>query len=369
MLRFLTAGESHGQCLTAIIDGMPSNLIIDEKLINEQLARRQVGYGRNKRMQIEHDEVKVLSGVIHGKTIGSPISIQVINRDWENWKDKWAEGTLPKLRIPRPGHADYSGMKKYNIDDARLILERASARETTARVAVGSFARILLHQFGIKIGSYVTAIGKVQAQTPDLSYEELWKIADKSNVRCVDHTHESLIKKEIDQAWENGETLGGIFEVAAINVPIGFGSHVHWDRRLDTKISAAMMSIPAIKGVEIGSGFENASLPGSEVHDTLSVDKNDQIKQVTNRAGGVEGGISNGAPIVVRAAMKPIATTGKPLDSVDLDNGQPAKPIYQRSDVCAVPSAAVVGEAMLCWVLADALIEKFGGDSIEEILR
>jgi len=369
MLRFLTAGESHGQCLTAIIDGMPSNLVIDEKLINEQLARRQVGYGRNKRMQIERDKVKVLSGVIYGRTIGSPISVQIINRDCENWKDKWAKGTLPKLSIPRPGHADFAGMKKYNIEDARLILERASARETTARVAVGAFARILLHQFGIKVGSYVNAIGKVQAQTPHLSYEELWKIADKSDVRCVNKKIETLIRKEIDQAWENGDTLGGIFEVAAINVPIGLGSHVHWDRRLDTKISAAMMSIPAIKGVEIGSGFINASLPGSEVHDTLSLDKNGQIKQETNRAGGVEGGMSNGAPIVVRAAMKPIATTGKPLNSVDLDSGQPAKPIYQRSDVCAVPSAAIVGEAMLCWVLAEALIEKYGGDSIEEMLQ
>ena len=369
MLRFLTAGESHGQCLTAIVEGMPSNLTISEDEINKQLARRQIGYGRNKRMQIESDRASILSGVINGKSTGAPISMQINNKDWENWKDKWANRSLPILTVPRPGHADFAGMKKYRIEDARPILERASARETTARVAVGALVRILLNEFGIKIGSCVSSIGRVKAENPDLPYEELWQLADQSYVRCTDKKYEDLLKKEIDLASENGDTLGGTFEIVAINVPVGLGSFVHWERRLDTQIAAAIMSIPAIKGVEIGPAFENSHLFGTEVHDELMVDGNKNISHKTNRSGGIEGGISNGEPIIVRAAMKPISTTGKPLSSVDLKTGEPGQPIYQRSDVCAVPSASIVGEAMLAWVIACAIVEKFGGDSIEEMRR
>jgi len=369
MLRFLTAGESHGQCLIAIVEGLPANLIIDESEINLELSRRQKGYGRNTRMKIENDKVKILSGVINGKSIGSPIALQIINKDWENWKEKWKQRSLPKLTIPRPGHADYPGMEKYNIDDARLILERASARETAVRVAVGAITRSLLKVFGIKIGSHVTSIGSILATVPELPYEELWLLADKSELHTADKTSEQKIKNEILNASNNGDTLGGIFEINAINIPVGLGSHTHWDRRLDTKISAALMSIPAIKGVEIGPAFNNAQLKGSEVHDEIFINENKNIYHKTNRSGGVEGGMSNGSPIVVRAAMKPIATIGTPLNSVDLSTGTPANPLYQRSDVCAVPSASIIGEAMLSWVLASALIEKYGGDSIEEMLR
>jgi len=369
MLRFLTAGESHGPCLVAIIEGIPAGLPIDIESINTDLARRQKGYGRSHRMRIENDQAEILSGVIRGHTTGAPIALRIENRDWANWKEKWENNTLEPLTIPRPGHADYPGMVKYRLKDARPILERASARETAARVAVGAIAKQLLRAFGIQVGSFVLQIGSVRAEIPDLPYPELWGLAEASEVRCPNETATALMKQAIDEARRARDTLGGIFEVQAINVPVGLGSHVHWDRRLDSRIAAAMMSIQAIKGVEIGSAFENASLPGTRVHDDLFTDGEGNIVRRTNRAGGIEGGISNGAPIVVRAAMKPIATTATPHASVDLATLQPAHPVYQRSDICAVPAASVIGEAMLAWVLAEALIEKYGGDSLEEMQR
>jgi len=373
MLRFLTAGESHGPCLTAIIEGLPANLEIDIEKINHELARRQVGYGRNQRMKIESDHVQVLAGLIYGKTSGAPLALMIENLDWNNWKEKWETQSLPALTIPRPGHADLAGMLKYHVPDARLILERASARETAMRVAVGAVARQLLDPFKISIGSHVTSIGKIKVDETlyhmGISREELWVNAEKSDVRCPFPEIENLIKKEIDTTRRNGDTLGGTFEVAALNVPIGLGSHVHWERRLDAQIAAAIMSIPAIKGVEIGPAFHNASLMGSEVHDQIFPADDGGVQRKTNRAGGIEGGISNGSPIFVLAAMKPIPTTNPPQASMDMNDGSPALPIYQRSDVCAVPSAAVIAEAMLAWVLAQAVMEKYGGDSIEEMTR
>lgn len=369
MLRFLTAGESHGPCLLAIIEGMPAGLPIDVEAINHELWRRQQGYGRSHRMNIEKDQVEILGGVIKGETTGAPIALRIENRDWLNWKEKWEQNRLEPLTVPRPGHADYAGMVKYRLKDARPILERASARETAARVAVGAIAKQLLAQFDITVGSYVCQIGPVIADIPPRPYAELWKLADASEVRCPSPIDSERMKSAIDEARRARDTLGGIFEVQAINVPIGLGSHVHWDRRLDARIAAAIMSIQAIKGVEIGPAFENAGLRGTQVHDDLYLNEEQTIMRVTNRAGGIEGGMSNGNPIVVRAAMKPIATTGTPHQSVDVVNLHAATPAYQRSDICAVPAASVIGEAMLAWVLAEALVEKLGGDSLEEMRR
>jgi len=366
-LRFLTAGESHGPCLIAIVDGIPAGLAIDAEAIDRELARRQGGYGRGGRMRIERDRVEILSGVIAGVTTGAPVGLRIENRDWENWRDRWQENDLPKLTVPRPGHADYAGMVKYGLDDARPVLERASARETAMRVAVGSLAKQLLSQFEIKIGSYVERIGAVTAAIPDLPVEELWERAEGSDVRCPDANAAAQMRAAIDAARESGDTLGGVFTVVATGVPIGLGSHVQWDRRLDGVLARALVSIPAVKGVEIGDAFENAGRTGREVHDELFPDEEGNVTRVTNRAGGIEGGMSNGAPIVVRAAVKPIPTTLSPLRSVDLATGAAARTEYQRSDVCVVPAAAVVGEAMVAFVLADALLEKFGGDSLAEI--
>lgn len=366
-LRFLTAGESHGPCLIAIVDGIPAGLAIDAEAIDRELARRQGGYGRGGRMRIERDRVEILSGVIAGVTTGAPVGLRIENRDWENWRDRWQENDLPKLTVPRPGHADYAGMVKYGLDDARPVLERASARETAMRVAVGSLAKQLLSQFEIKIGSYVERIGAVTAAIPDLPVEELWERAEGSDVRCPDPEAATRMRSAIDSARESGDTLGGVFTVVATGVPIGLGSHVQWDRRLDGVLARALVSIPAVKGVEIGDAFENAGRTGREVHDELFPDEEGNVTRVTNRAGGIEGGMSNGAPIVVRAAVKPIPTTLSPLRSVDLATGAAARTEYQRSDVCVVPAAAVVGEAMVAFVLADALLEKFGGDSVAEM--
>ena len=366
-LRFLTAGESHGPCLIAIVDGIPAGLAIDAEAIDRELARRQGGYGRGGRMRIERDRVEILSGVIAGVTTGAPVGLRIENRDWENWRDRWQENDLPKLTVPRPGHADYAGMVKYGLDDARPVLERASARETAMRVAVGSLAKQLLSQFEIKIGSYVERIGAVTAAIPDLPVEELWERAEGSDVRCPDANAAARMRAAIDAARAAGDTLGGVFTVVATGVPIGLGSHVQWDRRLDGVLARALVSIPAVKGVEIGDAFENAGRTGREVHDELFPDEEGNVTRVTNRAGGIEGGMSNGAPIVVRAAVKPIPTTLSPLRSVDLATGAAARTEYQRSDVCVVPAAAVVGEAMVAFVLADALLEKFGGDSLAEI--
>jgi chorismate synthase len=383
MLRFLTAGESHGPCLTAIVEGMPAGLMVDVETINRDLARRQGGYGRGGRMKIERDRVEILGGVIAGRTTGAPVALRIENRDWANWRGHWATGDLPRLTVPRPGHADYGGMVKYGLDDARPVLERASARETAARVAVGALVKQLLAAFHVAVGSYVTEIGSVVATIPDLPPEELWALAEESDVRCPDTKATERMRAAIDGAREAGDSLGGVFVVVATGAPVGLGSHVHWERRLDARLAAAVMSIPAIKGVEIGPAFENARKPGTQVHDEFEASSepaNEQIRSLqsgihkpvtrtSNRAGGIEGGMSNGQPIVIRAAMKPIPTTLTPLRSVDLATGEAATTQYQRSDVCAVPAAAVVGEAMVAWVLADALIEKFGGDSLAEMTR
>jgi chorismate synthase len=369
MLRFLTAGESHGPCLTAIVEGLPAGLAVNVEAINRDLARRQGGYGRGGRMKIEKDKVEILGGVIVGRTTGAPVSLHIVNRDWANWRDRWAAGDLPKLTVPRPGHADYAGMFKYGLDNARLVLERASARETAARVAVGALAKQLLATFDVTVGSYVAEIGGVVANVPDLPPQELWTLAETSDVRCPDAETSVQMRVAIDTAREAGDSLGGVFVVTATGVPVGLGSHVHWDRRLDTRLAAAVMSIQAIKGVEIGPAFENARCPGTHVHDELYPNGSGGVTRHTNRAGGIEGGMSNGQPIVVRAAMKPIPTTVTPLRSVDLATGEKSATQYQRSDVCAVPAASVVGEAMVAWVLADAMLEKFGGDSLAEMTR
>ena len=369
MLRFLTAGESHGPCLTVIVDGLPAGLEVDVEALNRDLSRRQGGYGRGGRMKIERDRAEILGGVLGGRTTGAPVAVRVENRDWANWRERWAAGDLPRLTVPRPGHADYAGMVKYGLDDARPVLERASARETAARVAAGALARQLLAVFDIAIGSHVSEIGGVLASIPDLPPVELWARAEDSEVRCPDDDATGRMKAAIDRAREAGDSLGGVFVVTAVGAPVGLGSHVQWDRRLDGRLARAVMSIPAVKGVEIGPAFENARRPGTLVHDAFALDGDGQVRRLSNRAGGIEGGMTNGEPVVIRAAMKPIPTTVTPLRSVDLATGEPAQTQYQRSDVCAVPAASVVGEAMVAWVLAGALIEKLGGDSIAEMGR
>ncbi len=373
-LRFLTAGESHGKGLTAILEGIPANLNISGDYINHELARRQGGYGRGGRMKIEKDRVEFLSGVRFGKTLGSPITLWIKNRDWENWKDKMApEGdvspSVVPFKRPRPGHADLSGGIKYNQRDLRNILERASARETAARVAVGAVCKKLLEEFGIKIGSYVLGIGGV---FPDIQEKEPMKrhiLAENSELRFPNPEKDKELKKVIDRAIEKGESLGGVFEVFAVGVPPGLGSHVQWDRRIDGRIAQAMMSIQAMKGVEIGMGFESANKLGSEVHDEIGWSEKEGFFRLSNNLGGTEGGITNGMPVVVRVAMKPIPTLKNPLRSVDIDTKEELKAGKERTDITAVPAASVVGEAMLAIVLADALLEKFGGDFMEEVLE
>ena len=370
-MRFLTGGESHGPYLTAIIDGLPSGLIIDTDAINQELARRQTGYGRGGRMAIESDCVNILGGVIAGRTIGAPLVLQIANRDWENWRALWENGNLPPVTVPRPGHADWAGMRKHGLDDARPILERASARETAARVAVGAVAKLLLRSFGIHIGSTVCSIGNVitgasplNEDSPDWS--AIWDRSEHSPVRCSDDEGTQAMIEAIDQASLTGESLGGTFCIVATSVPIGLGCHSQWDARLDAQIAQGILSIPAIKGIEIGPAFNNARKPGTAVHDAL-VTEHGSITRLTNRAGGIEGGMSNGQPIVIHAAMKPIPTTISPQQSVDLQTREPAQTEYQRSDVCAVPAAAIVGEAMLAWALAVSLRDKLGGDSLAEM--
>ncbi|MDY6893175.1 MAG: chorismate synthase [Chloroflexota bacterium] len=370
MFCFLTAGESHGRALTAIIEGVPAGLALDEDYIAHDLKRRQGGYGRGGRMAIEQDRAEILSGVWHGLTMGSPISLLILNRDWENWQQAMSISPVeqdiePLIRL-RPGHADLAGAVKYNLDDVRPILERASARETASRVAVGAVARKLLAEFGIEIHSHTVCIGGRWAKQVD-SID--WTVVESSPVRCADDDAEEAMISAIDNAKEDGDSVGGIFEVIASGVPIGLGSHVHWDRRLDGRIAWAIMSIQAVKGVEIGAGFSVASLPGSQVHDVIEPDAERRWRHATNRAGGVEGGMSNGEPIVVRAAIKPIPTLGTPLPSVDLRTGEVVEAHFERSDVCVVPAAGVIGEAMLAIILAEALLDKFGGDHIAETLR
>ena len=370
MFRFLTAGESHGRGLVAIIEGVPAGLALDEDHIARDLARRQGGYGRGARMDIEQDRAEILSGVRHGLTMGSPISLLIWNRDWENWKQVMSISPLEQEVEPltqlRPGHADLAGAIKYGLDDVRPILERASARETASRVAVGAVARKLLAEFGIEIHSHTVCIGgrwSKQADSID------WAGVEGSPLRCADSEAERAMLSAIDEAREAGDSLGGVFEVIASGVPIGLGSHVHWDRKLDGRIAQAMMSINAVKGVEIGAGFTVANLPGSQVHDRIEPDAERQWRHVTNRAGGIEGGMSNGEPIVVRAAVKPVPTLAKPLPSADLRTGAAVQAHFERSDVCVVPAAGVIGEAALAIVLAEVVLEKFGGDHIGETLR
>ncbi len=362
MLRFLTAGESHGPCLTAIVEGLPAGLPLTEDDLAADLARRQGGYGRGGRMAIERDRAEILGGVAHGETTGGPLALRIENKDWPNWKDR----ALPPLTAPRPGHADWAGGVKYGQKDFRDVLERASARETAARVAVGAVARRLLAELGVAVHSQVTQIGAVRARAAEEYTPEALARIEESPVRCADPAADEAMRAAIDEAREHGETLGGVFEVAALGVVAGLGSHVHWDRRIDGRLAQALMSIQAIKGVEVGDGFALAQVPGTKAHDQFYA-RGGRLVRGSNHAGGVEGGVTNGQPVVVRAAMKPIATTLTPQHSVNLATGLEGPARYQRSDICAVPAAAVVGEAMVAFVLAEAYLDKFGGDSLRDI--
>jgi chorismate synthase len=365
-LRFLTAGESHGPGLTAILEGMPAGLRLDRAALDQELARRQKGYGSGGRMKIERDQVRISAGIAAGRTTGAPLALHINNLDYA----KWRERDIPAMTTPRPGHADLTGAVKYGYRELRLALERASARETAARVAVGAVCKQLLAAFDIAVGSYVIQIGPVQAQ-PEASmpFPKRFAAAEQNDLRCPDPAAVDAMRAHIWETMQARDTAGGVFEVVATGVPAGLGSYVHWDRRLSARLMFALGAIHAIKGVEIGPAFANAALPGSEVHDELHLgDDGQQLVRHTNRAGGFEGGITTGEPIVLRAAMKPISTILKGGQSVDLATGQPAETTYERSDFCAVPRAAVVGEAMVAITLADALLEKLGGDSLEEML-
>ncbi len=369
--RFITAGESHGKGLVAVIEGLVAGLPLTEEYIALHLKRRQVGYGRSARMQLEDDKAEIISGVRHGLTIGSPISLLIWNRVWQEWQETMSIAPTGKevepITTPRPGHADLAGMIKYGMSDIRPILERASARETAARVAVSAVARRFLEEFGIDVHSHTISIGDHRAKQGDAVD---WQRVENSPVRCANTEAEDAIMKAIDAAKAEGDTLGGVFELVATGVPIGLGSHVQWDRRLDGQIAQAVMSIHAVKGVEIGAGFALADVKGSQAHDIIepSSGQAGSWRRATNRAGGIEGGISNGQPVVVRAAIKPIVTLRKPLPSVDLRSGKATSAHYERSDICVVPAAGVIGEAMLAIVLADAMLDKFGGDSLKETL-
>jgi len=372
IFRYLTAGESHGPQLSAIIEGIPAGIHLSVDALDRDLARRQMGYGRGDRMKIEKDTAQLLSGVRWGETIGSPVTLVVRNRDWENWSEKMSP--LPEHRDdssavtrPRPGHADLSGALKYHQSDVRNVLERSSARETAVRVAVGGVAKALLAEFGIRVGGFVTELGGICASTPQEPIETLWQRAESSETFCCDPSAEVEMKRVIDAAKLGGDTLGGVVDVQVTGVPPGLGSYVQWDRKLDARLAMALMSIQAIKGVEIGIGFDAARRPGSRVHDEIYYQ--DGYRRTSNNAGGIEGGMSNGEPIVVRAAMKPIPTLYSPLRSVDMRTHEPFEATVERSDTCAVPAALVVAEAVVSIEIANALLEKFGGDSVFEIRR
>ena len=372
-LKFLTAGESHGQGLLGILDGMPSNLEISEEYINIQLARRQMGHGRGGRMKIEKDKGELWCGVRHGKTLGAPIGILVKNNDWVNWTKKMSvtpiDKEIRKVTLPRPGHADLAGIQKYDFDDIRNVLERSSARETTMRVALGTVCRKLLEDVGIYVGSHVTQIHHVKntiSYDYSISPVELNKKADASPVRCLDKKAEEKMIKIIDDAKSAGDSVGGIFEVIATGLPYGLGSPMQWDRKLQAKITSMMMSVNAFKGIDIGGGMNESEKWGSEVHDEIGWEKNKYIRY-SNNAGGLEGGMTNAQPIVLKMAMKPIATLIKPLRSVDMNTKESKDAHKERTDSCAVPAASVIAESMLCYVLVDALLEKFGGDSMEQL--
>lgn len=381
-LRILTAGESHGKGLVGILEGLPAGLKLNREKIDEQLKRRQGGYGRGERMQIEFDHAEILSGVRFGVTLGSPIAVLIENRDWANWKDRmgvWEGKEDSPVKVPRPGHADLAGSFKYGHRDLRNVLERASARETAMRVALGSIVRQLLEGFDIWIGSHVVQIHQVASEETFRKLCEKWSPktvgtiremcsrAEESEVRCGNRMVDEIMRKTILMAKENGDSVGGVFEVAALNVPVGLGSCTQGGRRLDGLISAELMSIPGIKAVEIGLGIESGSRFGSEVHDPIVPGETDVPARSSNRAGGIEGGMSNGMPIVVRATMKPIPTLKKPLPSIDLETGRAVLAHKERSDVCAVPAASVVGETMMAITLGNAFCEKFGGDSLQQM--
>ena len=373
---FLTGGESHGKGLVAIVEGMVADLPLEESYINKELKRRQQGYGRGPRMKIEDDMAEIIAGVRHGFTTGSPVALFINNRDWQNWQEQLSISPLGKevepVTCPRPGHADLAGMIKYSLRDIRPIIERASARETAARVAVGAIARKLLEEFGVVIHSHTTAIGQHNWEQEKTSHID-WQEVEASPVRCADAELEKAMTAAIDEAKANGDTLGGVFELITTGVPIVLGSHVSWDRRLDGRIAQAIMSINAVKGVEIGAGFTLAGLRGSQAHDVIEPNPRRKAqglawRHATNRAGGIEGGISNGENIIVRAAVKPIATLADPLSSIDFRSGEKAEAHYERSDICIVPAAGVIGEAMLAIVLANVCLDKFAGDNLRETL-
>ncbi|MFL5565871.1 MAG: chorismate synthase [Gemmatimonadaceae bacterium] len=380
MLRFTTAGESHGPALVSILEGMVAGLPLVAADVDTELARRQQGYGRGRRMKIESDHIEFLSGVRAGETLGSPIAMLIQNRDWKNWQEIMdpapREGDPARKRAvtrPRPGHVDLSGMLKYNRLDARDVLERASARETTARVAAGAVCRRFLREFDISLGSHVVHLGGVDARRPEQMPTDLNAVADQSQLRTLDPDAEREMIARIDAAKADGNTLGGIAEVICDGVPVGLGSHVSWDRKIDGRLAAALMSIPAVKGVEIGLGFEGARRKGSDVHDEIDADEQNaragRVRRRTNRAGGMEGGISNGEQIVVRAAMKPISTLMRPLGTIEMATREPAQAVAERSDVTAVPAMGVIAEAMTAFIVAQAFLEKFGGDSLSETRR
>ena len=378
--RFLTSGESHGKCLTAIIEGVPAGFRIKPAVINEDLARRQVGYGRGGRMKIEHDTVEIKSGVRFGKSTGAPICLEIKNKDYENWSDVMnvehqdypAQEVLKKIEekaftTVRPGHADYAGSVKYNFSDLRDVLERSSARKTAIEVAVGSVAKQILREFGIMGFSHVVQIGNVKLDFYPKTYTLIKEKAEKSDVRCADDLTADRMRNAIDEAADAGDTLGGKFEVIFGNLPVGLGSYVHWDRALDGRIAQAVMSIPAVKAVEVGAGVDSASLKGSQMHDELFIGRDKKVFRNTNNAGGLEGGMTNGETLVIKGTMKAIPTMKKALATIDIKDMKPASAHFERSDTCAVPACAVVAEARIAIVLADALLEKLGGDNLKEI--
>jgi chorismate synthase len=377
MLRFHTAGESHGQGLVALVQGLPAGVEVDQDFLNRELRRRQRGYGRGGRMKIETDTAEILAGVRRGKTTGAPVAMLIRNRDWENWKyilpvEANAESEEKrKLTAPRPGHADLAGCLKYDLHDARYILERASARESAARVAAGAMAKLLLMRYGIEVWSHAVAVGAVKLQR-EVSWEEIKAAALQEDVvlRCADAATEAAMKEEVDKAYKTGDTVGGIFEVVARGVPPGLGTHANWDERLDGLLAQAVMSLQAVKAVEIGDGMENAVSFGSTVQDPIGYSRDEQrFTRVRNRAGGIEGGISNGQEIIVRGFLKPISTLRRPLESADLVTKESVQAAYERSDVCVVPAGGVAAESMVALVIARCFLEKFGGDSVGEIER
>ena len=378
MLRFYTAGESHGQALLAFVSGLPAGLAVDIEFINHELHRRQLGYGRGGRQKIENDRADIFAGVRHGQTIGAPVALRIENRDWANWEKILSieatsapETKSRKLVAPRPGHADLAGSQKFNFHDARYVLERASARETAARVAAGAFAKQLLRQFGTQIASHTLQVGHIRLERA-AAWDEIRAVCQdlESPLRCVDPNTQDKMKSEVDAALKAGDTVGGVFEIVARNVPVGLGSHAQWDEKLDGRLARAVMSVQAVKAVEIGSGVLAAGSYGSEVQDEISYDKGARrFRRSSNRAGGLEGGITNGEDVVVRGYLKPISTLRKPLGTADMVTKEPVQAAYERSDWCVVPAGGVAGEAMVALVLADAFLQKFGGDSLAEMRR